>query len=156
MKLDALFEPLVAKLRGWVQEFVVMLPNLVAAIAVLVLFMLAARWLAAGVRGGLRHFMRHAQAADLLAKIVRALVLAAGLFAALGILKLDKTVTSLLAGVGIVGLALGFAFQDIAANFMSGILMAIRRPFEEGTSSAPGTSSAASRRSSCARLGSRA
>jgi small conductance mechanosensitive channel len=41
-------------------------------------------------------------------------------------------VTSLLAGVGVVGLALGFAFQDIAANFMSGFMMAMRRPFTVG------------------------
>jgi len=38
-------------------------------------------------------------------------------------------VTSLIAGVGVVGLALGFAFQDIAANFMSGLMMALNRPF---------------------------
>jgi small conductance mechanosensitive channel len=51
---------------------------------------------------------------------------------ALGILHLDKTVTSLLAGAGVIGLALSFAFQDIAANFMSGILIAVRRPFKVG------------------------
>jgi hypothetical protein len=31
-----------------------------------------------------------------------------------------------------VGLALGFAFQDIAANFMSGFIMALNRPFKVG------------------------
>jgi small conductance mechanosensitive channel len=45
------------------------------------------------------------------------------------VLGLDKTVTSLLAGAGVLGLALAFAFQDIAGNFMSGILLALRRPF---------------------------
>lgn len=53
-------------------------------------------------------------------------------FFALGVMNLDKTVTSLLAGVGVVGLALGFAFQDIAANFMSGFIMAVSRPFKVG------------------------
>jgi small conductance mechanosensitive channel len=55
-----------------------------------------------------------------------------GLFVALGILGLDTAVTSLLAGVGIVGLALGFAFQDLASNFIAGVLLSIRRPFVEG------------------------
>jgi small conductance mechanosensitive channel len=50
----------------------------------------------------------------------------------LAIIGLDKAVTSLLAGVGIVGLALGFAFQDIASNFVSGILLAIRKPVQIG------------------------
>ncbi|MCA9514891.1 MAG: mechanosensitive ion channel family protein, partial [Myxococcales bacterium] len=31
-----------------------------------------------------------------------------------------------------IGIALGFAFQDIAANFVSGVLLAINRPFEVG------------------------
>ena len=47
-------------------------------------------------------------------------------------LNLDKTVTSLLVGVGIIGLALGFAFQDIVANFISGVIIAIQQPFKKG------------------------
>lgn len=43
-----------------------------------------------------------------------------GVFIALDIVGLQNTVTSLLAGVGVIGIALGFAFQDIAANFMGG------------------------------------
>ncbi|MBK7110828.1 MAG: mechanosensitive ion channel [Flavobacteriales bacterium] len=50
----------------------------------------------------------------------------------MSILHLDKTVTSILAGAGIIGLALGFAFQDIAANFISGITMAAQRPIRVG------------------------
>ena len=41
-------------------------------------------------------------------------------------------VTSLLVGAGIIGLALGFAFQDIATNFIAGFFMAIKRPFRIG------------------------
>ncbi len=53
-----------------------------------------------------------------------------GVMTSLGILNLSGVVTSLLAGVGIIGLALGFAFQDLTANFMAGILIAIRQPFD--------------------------
>ena len=55
-----------------------------------------------------------------------------GIFIALSVLKLDKAVTSLLAGAGVLGLALGFAFQDSATNFISGIFMALRKPFKIG------------------------
>ena len=34
----------------------------------------------------------------------------------------------MLAGAGVVGLALAFAFQDIAANFISGIFISFRKP----------------------------
>ncbi|XYI03508.1 mechanosensitive ion channel family protein [Sorangium sp. So ce1128] len=51
---------------------------------------------------------------------------------AFSILNLEKAATSLLAGAGIVGLALGFAFQDLAANFIAGVYLAVRFPFREG------------------------
>ena len=64
--------------------------------------------------------------------VIYVLILGIGLFAALSVLNLDGTVTSLLAGAGIIGLALGFAFQDIAANFISGVLLSTRHPFGIG------------------------
>ena len=45
---------------------------------------------------------------------------------------LKSTVTSLLAGAGIVGLAIGFAFQDMTENLIAGIAMGIRKPFKAG------------------------
>ena len=59
-------------------------------------------------------------------------VIGLGLFIILDVLKLDKAVASLLAGIGVAGLALGFAFQNIAANFISGIILAFRQPFKIG------------------------
>lgn len=47
-------------------------------------------------------------------------------------MNLDKTVSSLLAGAGVIGLALGFAFQEIASNFIAGILIAFRKPYRIG------------------------
>jgi small conductance mechanosensitive channel len=69
---------------------------------------------------------------NLVVRIVYFAILTVGLFIALGILELDKTVTSLLAGVGVIGLALGFAFQDIASNFISGVILAVRSPIQIG------------------------
>ena len=49
------------------------------------------------------------------------------LFVVLSILKLDKAVLSILAGAGVLGLALAFAFQDISATFIPVIFLSIRR-----------------------------
>ena len=81
------------------------------------------------VRRALARVSSHAELNGLLATVASLVVLVTGLFVALGIVGLDKTVTSLLAGVGIIGLALGFAFQNIASNFVSGVLLLTRRPF---------------------------
>jgi small conductance mechanosensitive channel len=36
------------------------------------------------------------------------------------VLGLNKALSSILTGIGVIGLAFGFAFQDIAANFFVG------------------------------------
>ena len=69
---------------------------------------------------------------ELFGSLTYVVVILITLFTALNIIGLDKAVTTVLAGAGILGLALAFAFQDVAANFMSGIFMSFRRPFDIG------------------------
>lgn len=52
-----------------------------------------------------------------------------GLAIALYILGFGPMATSLLAGAGIGAIVIGFAFKDIAENFLAGVLLAINRPF---------------------------
>ncbi len=130
--LTGIFERLGDKLIGWVGEAILLLPNFVAAVLAVVVFWLLAKLARRIVSRALERFSSYRAVNRLLATIAYVVVLAAGVFVALGLLGLDKTVTSLLAGAGIIGLALAFAFQDIASNFMSGIFLSIRRPFQEG------------------------
>lgn len=120
------------KIIGWVEGMVAMLPNLAVAVLVLILFAILARFAARFVRAGLGRAHANQQLIGLVSATARYAMLGLGLFVALDVLSLEKAVTSLLAGVGVVGLALGFAFQDIASNFMSGAIMALRRPFAIG------------------------
>ncbi|HSR43244.1 MAG TPA: mechanosensitive ion channel domain-containing protein, partial [Longimicrobiales bacterium] len=117
---------------GWLESLVRSLPEFVAAVLVVVLFAFVAKGVRAVVQRLMDRATDHGPVKSLVAKAAYLAVLAAGVFVALGILQLDKTVTSLLAGVGILGLALGFAFQDIAENFIAGILITVRRPFTDG------------------------
>lgn len=120
------------KLASWIDALISHIPEIVSAVVVFLIFLGLAKLARRVVRGGMSRISNNLQVTNLLATIIYVAVVAIGLFIALGILQLDGTVSKLLAGVGIVGLALGFAFQDIAANFISGVLMAIRRPFKEG------------------------
>lgn len=67
-----------------------------------------------------------------LSRLFFLVVLVAGVMLVLSILDLTGTVTGILAGLGIAGLALGFAFQDTAANFMSGVYITFRQPYAIG------------------------
>lgn len=126
------FDEGVAKISGWIEGFVQSLPNILAALVILILFWVGAKVLRRTARLGLRHVTPHRGLIELLSGALYVAILAVGMFVALGVLDLDRTVTTLLAGAGIIGLALGFAFQDIAQNFISGVILTLRRPFSDG------------------------
>lgn len=126
------FAQLLDRLRGFGEALILMLPEFVAAVLVVIVAAILARLARRVVHGLLRRITSYETVNNLLATISYVVVLAVGIFVALGILGLDRAVTSLLAGAGIIGLALGFAFQDLASNFIAGILLSIRRPFLEG------------------------
>ena len=109
-----------------------MFPNFIVAIIVLVIFYLIAKYIKHLLKKFFQKFYGQSAVINLFSNIVYLSVLTAGLFVALDILDLDKTVTSMLAGLGILGLALGFAFQEIASNFISGIILSINKPFTIG------------------------
>ncbi len=123
---------LTGKVEEWLTLAVDMLPNLIAAIILYFFFWLLARSAKKLVQKVFNRYAENSVLQNLFTTFIYYAVLGVGIFTVLEVLKLDKTVTSLLAGVGVIGLALGFAFQDIAANFISGIILAFRKPFLVG------------------------
>ena len=120
------------KLHRWMTAGVKMLPNMVVALLVAIAFFLLARLIKVLVYKFVSKLSDNTALSGLFANIFSGIITLIGLFVALEVLKLDKAVSSLLAGAGIIGLALGFAFQDLTANFISGIFITFRRPFEVG------------------------
>jgi small conductance mechanosensitive channel len=131
-KISDAFSAVYQKLVAWMQQFILLLPNLLVAIVIFTVFYTLARQTRRFLAKPLSKFSHSPTLIDLMVNLVFIALLVFGLFIALSVLQLDKAVTSLLAGAGIIGLALGFAFQDIAANFVAGVLMAFRRPIELG------------------------
>ncbi|UII32079.1 mechanosensitive ion channel [Fulvivirga ulvae] len=132
ISLEQPLEKVSDKINDWLETLVAMLPNMALAIILLIVFFLFAK---AIQKVFVRLFDKTSDnkaLQNLFGTIIYYLVLGVGIFIILGVLKLDKTVTSLLAGVGVIGLALGFAFQDVASNFVCGIILAFRRPSKVG------------------------
>ena len=57
----------------------------------------------------------------------------------LQIAGLEGLASTILGGTGLVGIAFGFAFKDIAENYLSGLLLAMRSPFTKGDTIVVGT-----------------
>ena len=68
--------------------------------------------------------------ARLLGRFVAAGIFAVGFIYALN--QVNVSIAPLLGILGLAGLALAFAFQDILENFIAGILMSLRRPITTG------------------------
>ncbi len=132
MDLQKALELIQSKLMEWLKDLVRMLPNLILAIIVLFLGIYLSR-LFRNIVSRMVHRLSHGKVlTNLFSNFVFIFCIGISIFAALSILNLDKALTSMLAGAGIAGLALAFAFQDIAANFMSGILITLRKPLRIG------------------------
>jgi len=67
---------------------------------------------------------------ELLAQITRVSVLVFGTVTALGTVGVN--VSALVAGLGLTGFALGFAFRDALSNILAGVLIVMYRPFLRG------------------------
>lgn len=125
-------EILLGKLYAWWVKLIGMLPNLFLAALVVA----AAHFAGTGARRVIARLARlnsgKESVSSLFGTVAYFIVLILGIAIALSLLDLKQALSSLLAGAGIVGIVLGFAFQDLSSNLISGVFIALRRPFEKG------------------------
>lgn len=99
-------------------------------LVVLAAFFLIYRAVQAGLTPVFQRARIEEDAAGLLLTVVKYSILGLGLILALDQIAFD--VTGILAGLGVAGLALGFAAKDTLANFIAGITILWDRPFRVG------------------------
>ncbi len=131
-EIEAPVETVIQKLESWLDSFINMIPNMVVTLLLLIIFLVLARL---GSKLFIKLFKKASKneaLGHLFSTFVYAIILGIGIFIMLGVLGLNKALTSLIAGIGVLGLVLGFAFQDIAADFISGAILAFRKPFKIG------------------------
>lgn len=114
------------------KNFIEHMPYLVAGIFVLLL-----TWAVANFFSKLGHRLFDSRKIrrsfrDLIIRLITIAIWIGGLLLAAMVWFPGLTPTKALGGLGIVSIAIGFAFQDIFANFFAGILLLWRFPFENG------------------------
>ena len=132
LQLDTFWQLINEKLERWVEASIKHLPNIAVAIFIAMAFGLLAKIVGNLAHRVLSRTFDSTQIVGLLTSIIKVAIATAGIFIALDFIGLRGTVTSLLAGAGIVGLAIGFAFRDITENLIAGIAMGVRKPFQIG------------------------
>jgi small conductance mechanosensitive channel len=104
----------------------------ILAVGFMLAFGMLARAFARSSETLLGPFIRNPLLRSVVGSILSTLIVTGGILLGLSILNLTHAVISVLGLAGVVGLALGFAFKDIAENFIASMLLGVRRPFQIG------------------------
>ncbi len=120
--------PFQETLDRYAADLIAFIPNIVAALLIVLATLILSRWLSRAIVRAARQRAADREVQVLLDRLARWGILILGVIFALD--QINLRVTSLLAGLGIAGFTIGFALQDVAKNFVAGALLLLQQPFE--------------------------
>lgn len=125
-------QTVMSTLESWYQTFLQNIPNIAIALAVLVASVFISRFVSKWVKKLMEKRVDKVSVANIIGKATAILVVAAGLFIALGVLNLNETLKSLLTGAGIAGIVIGLALQGTLSNTIAGIALSFKKRIKIG------------------------
>ena len=120
------------QLNQMAEGFVRALPGIAVALVLLLITWIAARLAIRLTSGLLRRAELRPSLENLFQTLVKLAIWLSGLMIAAVVVMPGLTPASLIAGLGIGALAIGFAFQDIFENFLAGMLIMLRKKMRIG------------------------
>ncbi len=127
-----IFDDLVQQFISYYDKLIILIPRLLIALVVVGLFLFITRL----IRLKLMKFLSLKADDKLLInffnKILQIFNVVIAVLLTLYIVGLAKIAASALGGLGLGAIIVGFAFKDIAENFLAGVMMAFKRPFRVG------------------------
>lgn len=105
-------------------------PKLLTAIVIVVIGLVAARWVGKVLMGGLNKRDMEPPVKMLITRLVKLLVMVFTLVIALGTAGVD--VVALVAGISIAGVGIGLAMQGVLSNVVAGLTIIFTKPFRVG------------------------
>lgn len=125
-------EPAIAELEDLARKSVAALPLLLLAVLVLPLAWYGARLVSRLAQWLLKKRVTSPFLRQVIARAIAFPVFLLGLYIVLQVAGLTQLALSLVGGAGVIGIVIGFAFRDIAENFLSSLILSVRRPFQRG------------------------
>ncbi|SFD08482.1 mechanosensitive ion channel family protein [Algibacter pectinivorans] len=126
------YELISGKLTGWLETIIANLPNLLIAIIVMVVFYYISKYVSKLVGRLVSKKVHQDSLVSIITKITAVAIIAVGLFLALGVLNLSKTLETLIGAAGVSGLVIGLALQGTLSNTFAGIVLSFRKSVELG------------------------
>ena len=117
---------------GFWQSLIDKMPDIFVSLSVLIVFIIIGKLFYRVFKKRIQNRWKDSIISSFLSEFLKWAFYIIGLTFALFNLGLGGFASSLIAGAGITAIIIGFAFKDIAENFLAGILLAINRPFNVG------------------------
>jgi small conductance mechanosensitive channel len=115
-----------------IDEAISLLPNLVLAALIFLVFLLFAALARSLATRSIRNRKKHQGLALLAARLIGTGVIVLGFLIALSVVAPSFKAGDLIRLLGVGSVAIGFAFQNILQNFLAGILLLLQEPFQLG------------------------
>ena len=124
--------PVKNELNGLATRTVQQLPLLLMGLLVFLIFIFLSRPLAKIIMRPIRLVAESELIRIVIARVITIFIMLIGFYFFLRIAGLTQFAVAVISGTGVIGLILGFAFRDIAENFISSLLISAQRPFALG------------------------
>jgi small-conductance mechanosensitive channel len=112
--------------------FLFRLPGIAIGIAIMIAFIILASPLSRALVKPLTRTSTSPLLRSVFQRSISVLFVVFGIYIFLFLAGLTGFAIAVVSGTGVVGLILGFAFRDIAENFISSLLLTVQRPFSIG------------------------
>ena len=109
-----------------------MLPNIMSGIIVIIIFIILGKLFYSVIGKRIQKKWKDSIISNFISEATKWSFYIFGIIIALNIIGFGGIASSLMAGAGISAIIFGFAFKDIGENFLAGIILALKRPFEIG------------------------
>ncbi|WP_299593822.1 mechanosensitive ion channel family protein [uncultured Microbulbifer sp.] len=129
--VSADYDAAINQVDSWVDGAIGLIPNFTVALVVLLVAFILGSVFRVVVR---RHLRRRSRSnlGDVLGSLIKWSVILVGFLLAATIVMPSLKPGDLIAGLGVGSVAIGFAFKDILQNWLAGLLILVRQPFEIG------------------------
>ena len=116
----------------YIEQIGVFIPNLIAGLVLLILAIILGKIVYRIIVKTTKKRWKQNILSNFLAEVVKWVFYLIGLISALNVMGFSGVTNTIFAGAGVSAIVIGFAFKDIGENFLAGIILAFKRPFEIG------------------------
>jgi small-conductance mechanosensitive channel len=114
------------------EQITSLIPNIISGVLVLILAIFIGKIVFKMILKVTRKKWQDSIISNFLAQVIKWTFYLFGVIMALSVMGFTGLATTVFAGAGVSAIVLGFAFKDIGENFLAGIILALKRPFEIG------------------------